>query len=287
MKRNLTAILAACLMLAALSMPASAVDYDFTGPGSGEFGEPTTDNTIYIATRNDTNIDRSKTAAVIPPAFGSPTSYTLNTGEYLTPNLVKQNRAATTPYTGSISGTGAGGSASSTGVSLLPPTSIAGVENPFTVTTSGSTGQAGSSWTGTRFTSVTSDLYYSGGQLGTLKISKIGLTVNVYQGTDSATLLKGAGHFTNTSIWDGNIALAGHNRGVNNHFGKIHTLESGDRITLETKLGTRSYQVYSVSKINVDDTSILDSTGENIITLVTCVMDQPAYRWCVKAAEFV
>ena len=134
---------------------------------------------------------------------------------------------------------------------------------------------------------ISSNLYYSGGELGTLKIPVIGLTVKVYQGTDSATLAKGAGHFTNTSIWDGNIAVAGHNRGVNNHFGKIHTLTAGDTITFTTRLGTRSYEVYSVSKISVDDTSILDSTGANIITLVTCVMDQPAYRWCVKAAEIV
>lgn len=107
----------------------------------------------------------------------------------------------------------------------------------------------------------------------------------MYQGTDSATLAKGAGHFTTTSVWDGNVAIAGHNRGVNNHFGKIHTLETGDRLTYTTQLGTRTYEVYSVAKVSVDDTSILNATGSNLLTLVTCVMDQPAYRWCVKAVE--
>ncbi|MBR0311125.1 MAG: class D sortase [Oscillospiraceae bacterium] len=285
MKRRLTTLLAACLMLTAFSMPASAVDYNFTGPGPGLFAEPTSDNTIYVAVRDDTNIDRSKTAAIVPPTFGSPTSYTLNAGEYLTPNLVNQDRGATvTAYTGV---TGSNGTSGSGGVTLLPLTSLNSVENPFTVTTNGGAGNTTSGWRDTRFTSVTSDLYYSGGQLGTLRIPRIGLTVKVYQGTDSATLLKGAGHFTDTSIWDGNIALAAHNRGVNNHFGKIHTLARGDRITLETKLGTRTYSVYSVSKIDVDDVTILDSTGENIITLVTCVMDQPSYRWCIKASEIV
>lgn len=52
------------------------------------------------------------------------------------------------------------------------------------------------------------------------------------------------------------MAIAGHNRGVNNHFGKIHTLDIGDTIKLTTQLGTRSYEVYSVSKIGVDDTSV-------------------------------
>lgn len=126
---------------------------------------------------------------------------------------------------------------------VFPPTSGENTGN----TSSGSSG--GSSTSG-GYTYVTDDLYYSGGYLGTLKISAIGLSVKIYQGTGSSTLAKGAGHFTDTSIWDGTVALAGHNRGVNNHFGKIHTLEIGDKITLTTKLGTRTYKVTSVSKVS-------------------------------------
>ncbi len=63
------------------------------------------------------------------------------------------------------------------------------------------------------YTEVTYDLYYSNGSLGTLKIPAIGLTVKAYQGTDSAALKKGDGHFTNTSIWDGNVCFAGRNEG--------------------------------------------------------------------------
>ena len=109
------------------------------------------------------------------------------------------------------------------------------------------------------------------------------LTVGVYEGTDSAALLKGAGHFEGTSIWLGNVCLAGHNRGVRNDFGKIHTLKSGDTITFTTVLGTMTYSVSSVTKVAVTDTSGLSATSTNQITLYTCVQDQPAYRWCVKA----
>ena len=133
------------------------------------------------------------------------------------------------------------------------------------------------------YTAVTEDLYYAAGHLGTLKIPAIGLTVKVYQGTDSAALAKGAGHFSSTSIWNGNVAFAAHNRGVANHFGKIHTLSIGDKITYTTKLGTRTYEVYSVSKISVNDVSVLNDSADNILTLVTCVMNQPDYRWCVQA----
>ena len=135
------------------------------------------------------------------------------------------------------------------------------------------------------YTEVTDDLYYSNGSLGTLKIPAINLTVKVYQGTDSTALKKGAGHFTNTSIWDGNACFAGHNRGVNNHFGKIHTLEAGDTITLTTMLGTRTYSVASVEKVSVNDSSGTAPTTDNRVTLYTCVMNQPDYRWCVTAIQ--
>lgn len=173
-----------------------------------------------------------------------------------------------------VSGTSAAGGVNSAGgVTVLPPSASG--------STSGSTG----SYTPVKYTAVTKDLYYSGGYLGTLKIPALALSVKVYQGTDSDALRKGAGHFASTSIWDGNVAIAGHNRGVNNHFGKIHTLSVGDTIKLTTQLGTRSYEVYSVSEISVDDTSVLNDSTENIITLVTCVMNQPEYRWCVQARE--
>ncbi len=209
MKRCLVMLLAVCLMLSPFCIPALALDYVFPAPDPGAFAEPTSDSTVYVAAHDDANIDRSKTAAIIPPAFGSPTSYTRIAGELLTPNLVNQSR---------------GGS----GVTVLPSSGIAAALP--TVTVSSSTGTA--VWPS--YTDVTADLYDSDGRLGTLEIPAIGLTVNVYEGMDSATLAKGAGHFADTSIWNGNAAFAAHNRGVNNHFGRIHTLSVGDSNTKKT-----------------------------------------------------
>ena len=135
------------------------------------------------------------------------------------------------------------------------------------------------------FTEVTGSMYYSDGSLGTIKIPSIGLTVGVYEGADDASMLKGAGHFEGTSIWDGNVAVAAHNRGVRDDFGKIHTLNAGDIVTLTTVYGTRTYAVTGVTKISVNDTSGLQPSVVNMISLYTCVMDQPAYRWCVTAVE--
>ncbi len=65
---------------------AGALQYAIDSPGDYLFGRPTSDDTIYEW--EDRNVDRGKNAALIPPGFGTPTSYLPNSGEYLTPNLV-------------------------------------------------------------------------------------------------------------------------------------------------------------------------------------------------------
>ena len=256
-------------LAALLVTPADALEYTFAAPQDYLFGEATSDATIYEW--ENPNVDRSKNVALIAPGFGTPTSYLPNSGELLTPNLVKNS--------GSVVVIG--------GATAIGTTGVVGGMGTADGTVSYPTVSVGSTVQTTAFTDVTSDLYYANGSLGTLKIPSIGLTVGVYEGTASAPLLKGAGHFTGTSIWNGNVAVAGHNRGVRNDFGKLHTLKNGATITFTTKLGTRTYAVTSVAKISVNDTSGLAATAHNQLTLYTCVENQPAYRWCVKAVEIV
>ena len=196
-----------------------------------------------------------------------------NTGNPLTPNLAP----------GYMLGDGAivsGG----TGVTVAPPdfnTIPSGIVSGNGTNTGGTATPTPS----TGFTEVTSDLYYKGGYLATLKIPSLNVNVKVYEGTGSSVLAKGAGHFEDTSIWDGNCAIAGHNRGANCYFGDIHNLNVGDTITLTTRLGTRTYSVTSVNKISETDNSLLAPTAENCVTLFTCVRNQRAYRWAVRAVE--
>ena len=245
--------------------PAQALQYTFDGADDYLFGRPTSDNTIYE--RENPNVDRSRNAALIPPGFGTPTSYLPGSGEYLTPNLIPGALSG-----GLVNQTGGGYPASGSGVTVD--------SSGFPIVSGGA-----SLIQTVGFTEVTSDFYYSNGSLGTLKIPSIGLSVSVYEGTDSAALAKGAGHFENTSIWSGNVCVAGHNRGVNCYFGDIHTLNAGDTVTLTTMLGTRTYAVTSVTKVSVNDVSGLKPSATNMITLYTCVMDQPDYRWCVRGVE--
>ena len=258
MKKMMSLCLSLCLT-AALAAPAYALEYTIDAPEGPSYGTPTSIEVVHTADGGAMkNEDVSKNAALIPPGFGTPSMDAMNTGTYLTPNLAPGGM----PATGAVIG--------GSGAAVVEPGSAVVTYPSSTVITTG-------------YTEVTSDLYYSAGYLSTLKIPALDLSVKVYQGTDSAALAKGAGHFSSTSIWNGNVAFAAHNRGVANHFGKIHTLSIGDKITYTTKLGTRTYEVYSVSKISVNDVSVLNDSADNILTLVTCVMNQPDYRWCVQA----
>ena len=281
MKKKLSAILSAVLLCALCVAPASALEYSIDGADDYLFGRPTSDDTIYEW--ENPNVDRSKNTALIPPGFGTPTSYLPGSGEYLTPNLVPGALSGgLVNQVGSVGNPNGGTSTNATGSGYPATDSSVSVDGSGFPTVSGGSSTGGQT---VGFTEVTSGLYYANGSLGTLAIPSIGLTVGVYEGTGSAPLLKGAGHFENTSIWNGNVPIAGHNRGVRNDFGKIHTLKSGDLITFTTVLGTRTYAVSSVTKVDVTDTSGLASTAENCITLYTCVEDQPAYRWCVRGVE--
>lgn len=236
MRRLLTTLLCLALM-AAMAVPACALEYSFDAPSGPAFAKPTSIQPVVTADKGEMpNLNMSKDTALVPPAFGS-------------------------------AGTLIGGTVihrSSTVIISSAP-----------VTTAPST----------NYTEVTPDFYYSGGSLGTLKIPSLGVDVKIFEGTDAAQLAKGAGHFEETSIWNGNCCIAAHNRGVNAYFGQIHTLNAGDKITLTTKLGTRTYEVVSVSKVAETDRSGLTSSTDNKLTLYTCVRDQSAYRWCVVARE--
>lgn len=281
---KIRSFLLAMMLCAFCCVPAHALEYDFDAPEDYLFGQPTSDDTIYEW--EDPNVDRSKNTVLAAPGFGTPTSYLPGSGEYLTPNLVPGALSGgLVNQVGSAGANITGGVAGSSIVTGEYPSVSGGSNVTITQLPGRSPTDIAQNSTSGGYTEVTDDLYYSGGSLGTLKIPAINLTVKVYQGTDSAALKKGAGHFTNTSIWDGNVCFAGHNRGVNNHFGKIHTLESGDTLTLTTRLGTRTYVVTSVEKVSVNDSSGTAATTDNRVTLYTCVMDQPEYRWCVTAVQ--
>lgn len=220
-----------------------------------------TENTFYA--------NKSKDAAKVPPSFGTPSADLPGSGEYLTPNRIN-TKTNTTIYTADYVGTIGSQNNSVTvnaGTDVLPPANTG--NNPL--------GQD-------NFT-LPNDMLYHDGSLGYLSIPKYDVQAKVYETESLESLAKGVGHFKFTSTWNGNVAFAGHNRGINEYFGKIHKLSEGDTITYQTKYGTRIYRVVTVQKITATDYSYLGRTTDNRVTLITCVANQPDYRWCVQAVQ--
>lgn len=123
--------------------------------------------------------------------------------------------------------------------------------------------------------------------IGILEIEKINLIAPVQEGTTSEILKYSVGHFVESDEWNGNIALASHNRGsYAKYFKDIDTLTNGDKIIYKTVYGERKYQVYEKEKIQETNwTKIMENKNENTITLITCITNEREYRLCVKAVE--
>ena len=136
------------------------------------------------------------------------------------------------------------------------------------------------------FTELTQDFLLSNGAVGKISIPAIGVkNYYLWEGETTASMKKGLGHFTSTSVWNGNVAVCGHNRGAKYVIGSIKDLDVGDKITYTTSMGTRTYLVETVTKISSSDWSYLSSTTDNRMTLLTCVAGDSSQRWCVQAVQ--
>ena len=121
-----------------------------------------------------------------------------------------------------------------------------------------------------------------------LEIPSINLKAKINEGTTKEIMDEYIGHFEETSKFDGNVGLAAHNRGYkNNYFENLKKLKKEDEIFYYYNGQNKKYRVISNSIIEDTDWSIFEQTQDNIITLVTCVENEPTYRRCVQAIEEV
>lgn len=84
-------------------------------------------------------------------------------------------------------------------------------------------------------------------------------------------------------LQNGNICLAAHN--TKNFWKELHTLQENDVITYTNILETKDYKVFNSTQIEETDLSCLNSSEQNILTLITCVKNVPSKRLCVQAIE--
>lgn len=119
-----------------------------------------------------------------------------------------------------------------------------------------------------------------------IKIPKLNLDAPITEGTSQEALRRTVGHFEQTDKWEGNVALAGHNRGYRcNFFQEIKTLKKGDKIIYFTEKGSREYKVVVNEVIKETDWKYIQDTEDNRITLITCEAGKKEYRRCIQAVE--
>ena len=119
-----------------------------------------------------------------------------------------------------------------------------------------------------------------------LEIPSINLKANIEEGTTKEIMDNYIGHFEETSKSLGNIGLAAHNRGYkNNYFENLKKLKKGDKIIYRYNDFSKIYIVEKHEIIKDTDWTMLESTEENKITLITCVENEPEYRRCIQGIE--
>ena len=122
--------------------------------------------------------------------------------------------------------------------------------------------------------------------IGVLTIPDILLeNAPIKESTELSTLATAIGHFTNTSIYNGNVGLASHNGGDGDYFKDLNKLKVGNEIYYQTRFGVKRYLVKTIKTIDEDDWSYLEETEDNRITLITCVNGKSNKRLCVQAVE--
>ena len=119
-----------------------------------------------------------------------------------------------------------------------------------------------------------------------IKIPAINVDAEICEGVTNNVIAKPVGHFCESSKWNGNVALAAHNRGYNcNFFQNIKKLSKGDIVIYSTQNGIRRYKVEINKIIDETDWSYVHNTEDNRITLITCEENKKEYRRCIQAIE--
>jgi len=107
------------------------------------------------------------------------------------------------------------------------------------------------------------------GLIGRIEITRLGLSVIVIEGDDGKTLRRAAGHVPGTALpgQPGNVGITAHRDAF---FRPLRNIQLDDVITLTTLQGEYSYRVVSTKVVSPEDVAVLDPTGGEILTLVTC-----------------
>jgi LPXTG-site transpeptidase (sortase) family protein len=105
--------------------------------------------------------------------------------------------------------------------------------------------------------------------IGRLEAPSVKMSTAVLEGTDDATLRRGAGHIEDTPFpgQAGNVGIAGHRDTV---FRPLRNIKVGDALELTTPDRLYRYRISKTLIVDPDDVYVLDATKSPTLTLVTC-----------------
>lgn len=123
--------------------------------------------------------------------------------------------------------------------------------------------------------------------IGRIEIPRLHLSALAREGVDNRTLDLAAGHVPGTALPGdpGNAAFAAHR---DTFFRPLRQIHTGDVVAVTTPRGSYRYLVTSTRVVDPDDVSVLDSTPQATLTLVTCYpftyIGSAPQRFVVRAA---
>jgi sortase A len=142
-----------------------------------------------------------------------------------------------------------------------------------------------------------SDEVETGNAIGRITSDRIGLDIVVVEGTDTASLQKGPGHYTRSddtaavergdgSAFPGQgktVGIAGHRTTYLAPFRRIDEVEDGDEIVLEMPYATFTYEVQAHRIVEPSQVEIVHNVGYERLVLTAC---HPLYSAAQRLAVF-
>jgi sortase A len=124
-----------------------------------------------------------------------------------------------------------------------------------------------------------------GDPIARIAIPAIGADLVVVQGTDSATLRKGPGHYPSTTFpgLPGTVAIAGHRTTYLAPFRHVDDLERGDRIVLTLPYGRFTYSVERTQIVKPTALWVTRDVGYQRLVLSAC---HPLYSAAQRIVVF-
>ena len=124
-----------------------------------------------------------------------------------------------------------------------------------------------------------------GDAIGKITVPSIRISDYVVEGTDTASLRKGPGHYPSTPMPGerGTAAIAGHRTTYGAPFRRLDKLHPGDRITLDMTYGRFVYHVERLKIVDDQDLSVLRRVRENRLILSAC---HPLYSAAQRIIAF-